>query len=146
MGQEEEIAMLSTNGARLDNGGENFIVVNAMLLKKTSADPTGFIARERTIGVKFLAKHPFARNNIGITRRRNELPGLVGEQSLKFFVHGSSPIMIEKSKFISLRKWRKRSCSNGEVKTINGKTKAGFGTSTHGMIIVWGKGRNGMRR
>jgi hypothetical protein len=67
------------NGARFDNMRKSFFVVNTMLLREYSTDPSSFIAREGTIGVKLLSINPFARNNIGIMRRRNELPCLIGK-------------------------------------------------------------------
>jgi hypothetical protein len=46
------------NGAGLNNRRESFIIVNAMLLRKSATNPASFIARKTTVGVKFLTKKP----------------------------------------------------------------------------------------
>jgi hypothetical protein len=59
------------NGAGLNNMRESFIVVNAMLLRKTATNPASFIARETTVGVEFLTKNPLTRNDVCTIRSRN---------------------------------------------------------------------------
>ena len=59
------------NGAGLDNMRECFIIINVMLLRVTTIDPAGFIAGEAPVRLEFLAKDPFARNDICIGRTRN---------------------------------------------------------------------------
>jgi hypothetical protein len=61
----------SANGARFYDRREGFIIVYTVLLRETPTNPTSFIPRESTIGVKFLSKDPFTRNYIGIGRTWN---------------------------------------------------------------------------
>jgi hypothetical protein len=82
------------NGAGLNNKREGFIVVNAMLLRKTTTNPASFIARKTTIGVEFLSKNPLTGDNVCTRRVRNELPGIILKKSRKLLAHGSSPIWV----------------------------------------------------
>jgi hypothetical protein len=47
-----------SNGAGLNDGGESFIIVNAMLLRKNATNPASFISRKNAIGVELLTKKP----------------------------------------------------------------------------------------
>jgi hypothetical protein len=59
------------NGAGLNNRRESFIVVNAMLLRKTATNPASFIARKTTVRVEVLMKNPLTRNDVCTRRARN---------------------------------------------------------------------------
>jgi phage-related protein len=61
----------SANGDGLNNRRESFIIVNAMLLRKTTTNPASFIARKTTVGVEFLTKNPLTRNDVCTRRARN---------------------------------------------------------------------------
>jgi hypothetical protein len=99
-GRGDSNAKNSLNSARLDNMGENFIVVDVMLLRKTTTSPTRFVVRETTIGMTFLMKDPFSRDNVSTSRSWNKLPGIILKQRMKLFFHCSRPIRINKSRFI----------------------------------------------
>jgi phage-related protein len=82
------------NGAGLNNRRESFIVVNAMLLRKTATNPPSFIARKTTVRVEFLTKNPLTRNDVCTGRSRNKLPGVILKKGRKLISHGSSPIGV----------------------------------------------------
>jgi hypothetical protein len=77
-----------------NKGRESFIVVNAVLMRKTATNPASFIARETTVGVEFLTKNPLTRNDVSTRRSRNKLPGVILKKGRKLISHGSSPISV----------------------------------------------------
>jgi hypothetical protein len=95
-----------SNGAGLDSGGESFIVVNAMLLRKIATDPTSFISRKTAIGVEFFTENPFTRNYVCTGRARNKLPSLVLKKSRKLISHSSCPIGVKERGFVGFRDGR----------------------------------------
>ena len=90
----------SVYGTRLNYRRESFIVINAMLLGIAATYPTCFVAGKSTIGVKLLAKHPLARDNVGVGRARNKLPGIIFSKGRIFFLHSCSAIRIKKRSFV----------------------------------------------
>ena len=90
----------SAYSTRLNYRRESFIVINAMLLGIAATYPTCFVARESTIRVKLLTKHPLTRDNVGIGRTRNKLPGIIFSKGRIFFLHSCSPIRIKKRSFV----------------------------------------------
>jgi hypothetical protein len=92
-----------SNGAGLNNRGESFFVVDAMLLRKTVTDPASFITRKTTIGVEFLMETPFTRNDVCTGRARNKLPSVILKESRKLASHSSNPIGVKEHGFVGFR-------------------------------------------
>ena len=59
------------NSVGLDNWRESLIIIDAVLLRVTTAYPSSLITCKTPIRIKFMAKNPFARNDICIGRTRN---------------------------------------------------------------------------
>jgi hypothetical protein len=78
----------NANGAGFNDGGESFVVIDAVFLRKPTDDPPSFIASKGAIGMKLVAKNPFARDYIGAGGTRDELPSGVVEESGEFRAHG----------------------------------------------------------
>jgi hypothetical protein len=78
----------NTDGGWFDDGAESLIEVNARLLCETTNDPTCLVTSKRSIGIEFVTKNPFATDDVGTGRGRDERPGLVLEKSVIFFLHG----------------------------------------------------------
>jgi hypothetical protein len=54
------------DGGGFNNRAKGLIEVDAMFLRETAQDPTGFIAVKRTIRLELLLKNPFADDDVGI--------------------------------------------------------------------------------
>ena len=97
------------NGCRFDN--ECFIIIDTRLLRETTNDPSGFVARKRTIRIVLMPKYPFATDNVGTRRRRDKCPSFIQSKCIVLFLHGMSPIRISKGGEIAVRD---RGRSNGK--------------------------------
>src|SRR3954465_7403950 len=86
-----------SDGARFNYWRESFVVIDTVLLREPTINPTRFIPRESAIRMKFLTEHPLSRNNICIRRLGNKLPCVIGLECLKLIAHGSGPVRIKKS-------------------------------------------------
>jgi hypothetical protein len=105
MDHVEEMMMLRTvNGTGFNNGRVCFIIINTMLLRITTTDPTSFVIRKTSIGVNFLMKTHLPDKMLMLEGRGTSLPGVVLKESIELTVHGSGPIGIEKSGFVRLWK------------------------------------------
>jgi hypothetical protein len=56
----------SVNSAGFDNRGESLIIIDAVLLRVTTTDPSSFVACETSIGIKFVSKNPFTGYYISV--------------------------------------------------------------------------------
>ena len=99
-----------TNSTWFDNRRESLMIIDAVLLRKTMADPTGFISSKSTISVKFVPKNPFTGDNIGISWFGNEGPCIILSESIKLIAHSSMSERIKKGTLVSCGNWR-NSCS-----------------------------------
>jgi hypothetical protein len=63
------------------------VEVNAFLLRETVKHPACFVAIERAIGLQLVAKDPLAGYDVGIPRRRHEIPSVVAEESTILLGH-----------------------------------------------------------
>jgi hypothetical protein len=66
---------------RFDNRTERLIEVNALLLRETAKHPACFVAVEGAIGLQLVAKYPLVGDDVGVPRRRHEIPSVVAEES-----------------------------------------------------------------
>jgi hypothetical protein len=64
---------------RFDNQTERLVKVNTLLLRETAKHPACFVAVEGAIGLQLVAKDPLAGDDVGVPRRRNEIPSVVAE-------------------------------------------------------------------
>jgi hypothetical protein len=87
----------NTDGGWFDDRAESLVEVNARLLCETTNDPTCLVTSKRSIGIEFVTKNPFATDDVGAGRGRDESPGLVLEKSIIFVLHGLAPGRITKS-------------------------------------------------
>lgn len=88
------------NGARLNNGRERFVKINAWLLRVTAAHPASLVARKRTVRVKFMTENPLARDDIGTRWARNKRPCVVENESVVLLLHGLEPVWIKESSLV----------------------------------------------
>jgi hypothetical protein len=79
---------------RFDNRTECLVEVNALLLRETVKHPTCFIAVEGAIRLHLVAKDPPAGDDVGISRRRHEIPSVVAEESTILLGHSLEPVGI----------------------------------------------------
>jgi hypothetical protein len=81
-----ELASLPFNGerdgeddadrGRFDNRTECLIEVNVLLLREAAKHPACFVAVEGAIGLQLVAKDPLAGDDVGVPRRRHEIPSI----------------------------------------------------------------------
>jgi hypothetical protein len=86
----------SLDRRRLDHRRKGLTEVDAGTLRKAADDPTGFIARQRTICIMFVPKNPFAGNHISVRMTRNESPCLIHHHSVVLRLHHRAPVGITK--------------------------------------------------
>jgi hypothetical protein len=79
---------------QFDNRTECLIEVNALLLRETVKHPTCFVAIKRAIGLQLVAKDPLAEDDVGILRRRHEIPSVITKESTILLGHSLEPVRI----------------------------------------------------
>jgi hypothetical protein len=79
---------------RFDNWTEHLVEVNAVLLREATKHPACFVAVERAIGLQLVVKDPLARDDVGVTRRRHEIPSVIAEESTILLGHSLEPVGI----------------------------------------------------
>jgi hypothetical protein len=79
---------------QFDNQTERLVKVNALLLRETAKHPACFVAIERAIGLQLVVKDPLPRNDVGIPRRRHEIPSVIAEESTILLGHSLEPVGI----------------------------------------------------
>lgn len=80
--------------ARFDNRSKRIREVDAGALTEAADNLARLVALECTIGAQLVLEHPFAGDDVGARRTRNELPSLVPLQSLKLLLHSRMPLRI----------------------------------------------------
>jgi hypothetical protein len=78
------------DGGRLDNRAENHIVVNAGPLGEAVKNPVSLVLFQATIGVELVPEDPFVGDDVGANKSRDKIPSIVGDQSIIFFLHGTT--------------------------------------------------------
>jgi hypothetical protein len=78
------------NVGRLDNRAESLIVVDARWLGEAEKNSTSLVPFQGAVGVELVLEDPFASDDIGANRIRDEITCVVGDQSIIFFLHGTS--------------------------------------------------------
>jgi hypothetical protein len=58
-----------------------------LLLREIAKHPACFVAVERAIGLQLVVKDPLARDDVGVPRRRHEIPSVVAEESTILLGH-----------------------------------------------------------
>lgn len=81
-------------GGRFDNRAEGLVVVDALALGETSDNPASLVASEGPIGMELVPEDPLARHDVGAGGARNELPGVVVDESLVLIHHRGTPVGI----------------------------------------------------
>jgi hypothetical protein len=79
---------------RFDNQTERLVEANALLLRETVKHPACFVAVEGSIGLQLVATEPLARDDVGVLRRRHEIPSVVAEESMILLGHSLEPVGI----------------------------------------------------
>jgi hypothetical protein len=79
---------------RFDNRTKYLIEVNALLLRESVKHPACFVAVEGAIRLQLVAKDPLARDNVGVSRRRHEIPSVIVEESTILLRHSLEPVGI----------------------------------------------------
>jgi hypothetical protein len=97
------------DGGRLHNRAESPIEVDAGPLSETSKNPPSLVALESSISMKLVLEDPLAGDDVGAGRARNEVPGVVVQESSVFGFHSLVSIWISESATECPRHWRQRS-------------------------------------
>lgn len=71
----------------LDDWTVRFTIVDAGSLCETTYHPSCLVAVEVAVLLELLAEHPFAADDVGTGRPRNELPGGVAEERIELQLH-----------------------------------------------------------
>jgi hypothetical protein len=79
------------NGNRFDNRAEGLIVIDVGPLGEVAKDPTSLVSFQGAVRVELVLQDPFAGGDVGVNRTRDKIPNVVGDQSVIFFLHGTTP-------------------------------------------------------
>jgi hypothetical protein len=71
-----------------------YLWVISLLLRETTKHPAWFVTVERSIGLQLVAKDPLAEDDVGILRRRHEIPSVIAEESMIILGHSLKPVGI----------------------------------------------------
>ena len=85
------------NGSWLHHRTEHVGEVDTGTLGKATNDPACFIALEGPVGAVLVPEDPFASNGMSVRWFGNKAPGFVSNKSIKFFLHGGTPVGVTKS-------------------------------------------------
>jgi len=75
------------DGSRFDNRAERLVVVDAVLLREATNDPSGFMTSQRAVSMILVLKDPFAGVDVGTRRSRDEAPCVIVDERLVFVGH-----------------------------------------------------------
>jgi hypothetical protein len=117
---------------RFDNQTERVVEVNALLLRETAKHPACFVAVERAIGLQLVAKDPLARDDVGLLRRRHEIPSIITEESTILLGHSLEPVGILECRTCGGGNWRVPVDRRTQVKAITGRDMYA-GAAAHAM-------------
>jgi hypothetical protein len=65
-----------------------------LLLREIAKHPACFVAVERAIGLQLVVKDPLGRDDVGIPRRRHEIPSVIAEERTMLLGHSLEPVGI----------------------------------------------------
>ena len=105
---------------RFDNRTEGLIEVDALLLRETAKHPACFVAVKRAIGLELVAEDPLAGDDVGVSRRRHEIPSVVAEESAVLRGHSIEPVRILESSTCGSRNRRVPADRSMQVKPLTG--------------------------
>jgi hypothetical protein len=83
----------SPDGGRLDYGVEGVIVVHPETLSEPLEDLTSLVPVERAVRLELVVEDPFASDEIGPMRTRNQVPRAVRQQGL-ILLHSATPVGV----------------------------------------------------
>jgi hypothetical protein len=83
-----------TDRGQFDSRTERLIEVNTLLLRETAKHPVCFVAVEGAIGLHFVVKDPLAGDDVGVPRRRHEIPSVIAKESMILLGHSLEPVGI----------------------------------------------------
>jgi hypothetical protein len=79
------------NGGWIDNRAKCLIVVDVGPLGEAVKNPTGLVPFQGDVGVEFVLEDPFIGDDVGANRMRDNIPSVVSDQSIIFFLHDTMP-------------------------------------------------------
>jgi hypothetical protein len=151
---EVELASLPFKGERdgednadrgwFDNRTESLVEVNALLLRETAKHPACFVAVEGATRLQLVAKDTLAGDDVGVQRRRHEIPSVVAEESTILLGHSLEPVGILERRPCEGGNWRVPVDRSMQVKPLMGRDMYAGGSTRamHGQ----GRRRGRMRR
>jgi hypothetical protein len=77
----------NSDGGRLDDRVDSFIVVHPEALSEPPEDPMRLVPVKRAIHLKIVLADPLARDDIGPSTLRNQVTHVVGQQGLILLLH-----------------------------------------------------------
>ena len=85
------------DGGRFDNRAERLVVIDVVLLRKTTNDPPCFVMGKKAINMVLVLEDPLASDHISTWWSRYKMPGAIVEERLVLVGHGRPPIRIRHS-------------------------------------------------
>lgn len=80
-----------------DDGAKRFAVVDAGALGEAADNPSCLVPIKGAVLLVLVAENPLPTDDMGTGRSWNELPGLVGLESVELGLHGCTPVGVLKS-------------------------------------------------
>jgi hypothetical protein len=84
------------DSGQLDNQVESLIVVDAEPLGEAVKNPTSLVPLQGAIEVELVLEDPFVGDDVRVNRTRDKIPSVVGDQSIIFFLRGTTQGQIGK--------------------------------------------------
>lgn len=85
------------NDSRFDDRAGRIVVVDVGVLREAANNPSGFVLFKVTVLLELVAVDPLPTDDVSSGRSRNELPGLVGCESVELGLHGGASVGVLKS-------------------------------------------------
>ncbi len=134
----------SADGGRFHDRAKSFIEVDAVLLGKTAEDPASLVAIKGAIGFELVMIYPFAGDDVGAGRTRDELPRVVEAERVVLALHGGTPIVVVESRTVCPRNRRHDICM--KIEALYGLPKTVFSPGGHVVLIDNRSDGDGIRR
>jgi hypothetical protein len=80
---------------QLDHWAEGLIVVDAGSLGEAAKNLTSLVLFHGAIEIEPVPENPLAGDDARANGVRDKIPGVVGDQGSKLFLHGAAPIQID---------------------------------------------------
>ena len=127
------------NGSGFDNRAKRLVVIDVVLLREATNDPSGFMASQRAVSMILVLEDPLVGDDVGMRRSKDKTPGAIVHKRLVFFSHGRAPIHIgERGARVAWQRRRQAGGRRGKAVPLHGRRQGThLGTSCPRRGLLW---------